>query len=117
MNRNLQVTFLAGAVFLAVLSDVPTISAALQTFGWVDLCKLAALVGLPTMLFGRGGKSRELGERIVAQGTASLVCAFVLVHTFLAGSAVPVLYLALSFVVMAQVSWMRRTDKRAQPCT
>lgn len=117
VNRNLQVTLLAGAAILAVLAGGLEFDSALSSMSLADMVKLLVLSGLPIMLLVRGGSSRSTIERVLARATATFLCVGALTHTIFSEPHTWPFFVTLLLVVMGQVTVMRCLDTRAQLCT
>lgn len=117
VNRNLQITLLAGTALFTLLSESPIFAAVLHTASTGELYKLMVLSGLPAMLLIMCRASRQEVERVMARGVATLTCGGILLHSVITWSSAVFLILVISFMVMTYVTWLQRVDDRSQACT
>jgi hypothetical protein len=90
----------------------PAAAVTLEAWSPVDLMKVLALAGLPTMLFFFGGPQREQTERTTARMIARVACVFTSAHSLMIDSVAGATIVTLALLISMQVAIMRYLEMR-----
>jgi hypothetical protein len=116
INRNLQLTLLAGSIVMALASLSPKVLNLVDSASAADLVKLMVLCGLPVMLLTHNGAHTSQLARVVARFTASGLMTLSYFHTLLFWSSTWFVTMGGLALLALQLFLMRRFDSRVQPC-